>query len=449
MHDDFVRNTAGISAVEFLWGLGTPVVIESTFLQLFLRNLGASSLLVGLIPSLFAGGLALIAPLSGVLTARLVRKKPAVVGTHVAASLPLLALGIYLWTAGFTPSSLGVFFSTYALFSLGVGMLWPVWQNYLVRIFSPQAAVPALAVMTSSASVAKIISSFMILKMVERYSFSPRGSALIFSLVGVVFLAGSFLFLATREPGPPEADNSREVPTHPSRPRGRRLLQAFFAEFREGAREVTGNLNFLRFLGTELEYFGLVGIVAFYANYATEFCGVSAAAASGLFVALNYLGGITANALLGWLGLLSLRNKFLVTKLMSLAAVPLLCFSCSLASFLVASFFFGASRGTRMAAFAPAVKHLSGRDDSTHYFALAPLLLLPLSTGIPLAAGALIDRFGELGSWSYRSVFLGMGALIAIGVLFLLTVSFDVDRPARPGEVRRVGSGAISRTRRS
>ena len=29
----------GISGVEFLWGLGLPVIVESTFLQLFLKNI--------------------------------------------------------------------------------------------------------------------------------------------------------------------------------------------------------------------------------------------------------------------------------------------------------------------------------------------------------------------------------------------------------------------------
>ena len=40
----YIRNVFGISAVEFLWGLGLPVVVESTFLQLFLKNLGASGI---------------------------------------------------------------------------------------------------------------------------------------------------------------------------------------------------------------------------------------------------------------------------------------------------------------------------------------------------------------------------------------------------------------------
>ena len=49
----FKQNVFGISSVEFLWGLGLPVVIESTFLQLFLKSLGASSLAIGFIPAFF------------------------------------------------------------------------------------------------------------------------------------------------------------------------------------------------------------------------------------------------------------------------------------------------------------------------------------------------------------------------------------------------------------
>lgn len=433
MDRNFIRNTAGVCSVEFLWGLGIPVVIESTFLQLFLRNLGATSLLVGLIPTLLSLGLALVAPLSGALTAPLSRKRPAVVVTHVAASLPLLGLGLYLWLAGITASALGVFFAAYALFSFGVGMLWPVWQNYLVRIFVPAKAVAALAVMSSCQSAAKLISSFVILKLVERYSFSARGAALIFTLVGLTCVAGSLMFLATREP---------ESEPNPGGFQG--LARGLVAS----AREVTADRNFLRFLGSDLEYYSLSTVLAFYANYATEYCGVSAPAASGLFVALNYVGGITANALLGWLGLLSLRNKLLLTKLLSLAAIPLLCFSRSLPSFLIVSFCFGASRGTRMAVFAPAVKQLSGKDDATHYFAIAPLLQLPLSAGIPLAAGGIIDGLEALGSWSYRAVFLGAGVLILAAVIILFRVRF----PAGGRSRRWVGRGgapqAVNRTRR-
>lgn len=71
----FKHNTFSISSAELFWGMGTPIIIESTFLQLFLRKLGASSFLIGLIPSLFFIGVALAGILSGFFTSHLSQKK--------------------------------------------------------------------------------------------------------------------------------------------------------------------------------------------------------------------------------------------------------------------------------------------------------------------------------------------------------------------------------------
>jgi len=56
-----------------------PVVVESTFLQLFLRNLGASNFLIGLIPTLFSGGVAVFSLFAGTLTGHVEHKRPAVI----------------------------------------------------------------------------------------------------------------------------------------------------------------------------------------------------------------------------------------------------------------------------------------------------------------------------------------------------------------------------------
>jgi MFS family permease len=402
----FRRNTVGISGVEFFWGLGMPVVIESTFLQLLLRNLGASSFLIGLVPTLFSGGVALFSLVAGTLTGHLERKRPAVIIAHAAAALPLLGFGIVLAAFGFISSILLVFFSCYAMFSIGIGLTLPVWQNYLVKIFTENRSIPALAVMFTVQSIAKVLSSFFIMKLVERYSFSATGASIIFISVGCVLVGGSFMFLITRE----EEENG--LPPAPMPRRG--MLHAFPVVLR--------NRNFLTFLGTDLDFFALMGIISFYANFATEYCLIDPALASGLFVACNYFGGISTNILLGWFRLFSLKNKYWVTKVLALAAVPLVCFSSGLWSFLLASYLFGASRSTRMLVFPPAVKRLSGLADATQYFCTAPLLTLPLSVGIPLINGACLDRLAALGPWSYRLVFLAMGGLSALGLLFLSRV---------------------------
>lgn len=392
--------------VEFTWGLGMPVVIESTFLQLFLRNLGASNLLIGLIPTFFSGGVAVFALFSGTLTGHIERKRTAVIIVHIAAALPILSFGIVLSLTGFTSSILFAFFCCYALFSIGVGLIFPVWQNYLVKIFTPDRSISALSVMWTSQSVAKIISSYLILKIVEKYSFSATGSSMIFTGIGLIFVCGSFLFLITRE--------QVETGKPPAAGRRRKLFHGF--------RSVIRNRNYLLFQATDLEYYALIGIISFYANFATEHCGITPALASGLFVACNYLGGITVNILLGWFQWLDLKAKYWVTKSLAALAIPLMCFVCRPWAFLLASFLFGASRSTRMLVYAPAVKRLSGQQDATHYFAVAPLFMLPLSVGLPLANGAVLDRLAFMGGWSYRIVFLSMILLSAASLIILSRV---------------------------
>lgn len=394
----FTRNAVGICGVEWLWGLGMPVVMESTFLQLFLRRLGASSFLVGLLPTLLSAGIALFSLLSYSLTVNLPRKRGAVVVMHVVASAPLLAFGILLAFTGVRPSTLAVFLTAYTLFSIGVGLILPVWQNFIVKIFSPRRALQATALMMVAQSAAKLAGSLGLLRIVERYSFSARGSSLVFSLVGLVFLIGSFSFLLTHEEAEPAASPVSRF------------------GYLRSLRQVAGNRGFLLFLATDLEYFALTGVISFYANYATEHCGIAPALASGLFVAFMYLGGVLANGLLGWADLLGLRDKYLLTKSLAIAGILLLCLHSAPWVFYTASLVFGASRGTRSMVYLPAVKRLSGMSDATLYFAVAPILTLPLSTGLPLLNGALLDRFSSLGAWSYRSLFLVMAALSLAGL---------------------------------
>jgi hypothetical protein len=135
----FLQNVIGISAVEFLWGLGLPIVIESTFLQLFLKSLGASSFAII--------GSSVFALLSSYITSGLAFKRKAVIILHLVSGASLLLFGISLFVFGQVSHILIVFFSCYAIFSVCVGMTLPVWLNFLVKIFSENKSVSGLAVM--------------------------------------------------------------------------------------------------------------------------------------------------------------------------------------------------------------------------------------------------------------------------------------------------------------
>ncbi len=386
--------------------------MESTFLQLFLRHLGASSFLIGLVPTLFFIGLSLFSLFSGFFTAHLKKKRNAVIVLHLFASFPMLVFGIFLNFTGFIPGTLRLFFTAYAFFSVGIGLILPTWQNYLVNIYSEEKIISGHSVMWIFQSIGKFLSGFVILKIITKYSFSAEGASIIFSLVGLLFIAGSLMFLITKE-FPPQllTETSSEDTTSKRR------------KFTEDLHKALHNRNFLFFLASDLEQFALMSIFSFYANYATEYCGIKPYIAAGIFVILSYSGTITINILFGWMGLLSLKNKYLAAKFMSLSAALLLFFFTSLWAFLAASFLIGISRGTRSLIYVPSVNKISGVKDSTNFFGIAPILVMPLSTGLPLLTGAFLDHFAYLGPQSYRIVFLSMSVLIAVGIFFLSKAS--------------------------
>jgi len=396
----FARNTAGISLVEFFWGLGMPAVFESTFIPLFMRGMGASSLLIGLVPTLLSTGVAIAALSAWFITAGRRRKKAMVIAVHLVAALPILGFGLFLNATGTRPSTLVVFLAAYAAYSLAIGLVLPMWQNYTVKIFSERNTVRAIGIMTLTQSAARLVGAFVILRIVERFAVSAAGAALVFTSAGALFLVGSLPFLFTVEEDGPSS------PAPAARPH------------RASIRRVLGDGSFLSFLATEVEYVALGTVIAFYANYATEFGGVAPATASGLFVMLSSLGGMAANAAFGWADLGSLRTKYVLAKSGALAAILLLAFHSAPWVFLLVSVLLGVSRGTRAVVYAPAIKRLAGTSEATPYFAVAPVLTLPLSLGMPLAGGAFLDATAGLGAWSYRIVFLAMAAVSAVGLCF-------------------------------
>ncbi|MDJ0804585.1 MAG: hypothetical protein QNI97_17040 [Desulfobacterales bacterium] len=399
-HSYYRQNVFGISAVEFIWGLGLPVVVESTFLQLFVRSLGGGGLALGMIPVFFFIGISIFALLASYLTEGVAFKRRAVILLHLISGFALLIFGGLLMGMGPGPHVLPVFFVCYAVFSVCIGMSLPVWLNYLVKIFTEEQSVPGLATMMIAQNSAKLVSSLVILKVVERHAFEIEAAAVVFLAVGGLFSLGSLFFLFTRE--------AADTTSHPDgRPPFGLFMHTTITHMRR-------NRNFLIFLGSDLELPIVVTVISFYAAYATEFGGIAPALAAGLFVGLIYAGAIAANLVLGSLGWLSLRHKTMVSKTGAIAAVLLLGLWNAPISFYLASFLLGASRGTRMIVFAPAVKKISGLADATPYFAVAPVLTLPLVAGLPLASGLFLDRMAGLGADAYRLIFLATALMLGL-----------------------------------
>lgn len=405
----FARNTIGLSSAEFFWGLALPVLFESAFLQIFLKQIGASNKIVGLVPSILATGVMLFSLMSAWFTSHLVKKKRTVIITHMTASMPFLVFGIIL---PYIPPSfrVGIFITVYILFSFAIGITLPLWQNFIVKIFSPLKTLKANSIMMTAQIFARLIGSFFIFKSVEKYSFSIESASVIFISVGIVFFTGSFFFLIVHEPS---SDNTVTRST----PHNMKTLAV-------AADHIFKNKNYLKYLAGTTESFATISVLSFYANFAVEFKGIQKEIAAGLFVACIYTAGVLTNILLGWLNLFKLKTKFLIARTAAVSGTIILIFSDSLLSFLSVSFILGISRAVNGSANAPAVKLLSGLDDATDYFAISTILIFPLSFSIPVLSGIIIDSLSSYGSFSYIAVFITLAVLQFTGFLFTAFTDF-------------------------
>lgn len=406
----FARNTIGLSSAEFFWGLALPVLFESAFLQIFLKQIGASNKIVGLVPSILATGIMLFSLMSAWMTSHLIHKKRAVILAHIAASLPFLIFGIIL---PHIPSSqkIGMFLTAYIVFAFTLGLTLPLWQNFIVKVFSPLNTLKANSIMMTAQIFARLIGSFFIFKSVEKYSFSIESSSLIFISVGIMFFIGSFFFMIVHEPSG-ERTGSRSTPHN-------------IKTLADAADHIFKNKNYLKYLAGTTESFATVSVLSFYANYAVEFKGIPKEIAAGLFVACIYTAGVLTNIILGWLNFFTLKTKFLIARTAAVAGTIILIFSNTLSFFLLVSFIFGISRGVNQSANAPAVKLLSGLDDATDYFAISTIIIFPLSFSIPVVSGMIIDLLSSHGSFSYIAVFITLAVLQSTGLLFTVFTDFN------------------------
>jgi len=405
----FKRNVCAVSSSEFLWGFGFPVLLESTFLQLFLKSLGASSFAVGIVPSLFIASISFFPLFSSYFSRNYRYKRMLVLYAHLATGLAILMLGLLILTIGTANNTLILFFICYSIFSICLGLTIPVWLNYNVRIFSEAKLVPGLGYMMLCQNTAKIISSFFILKVVEEFAFSVKSSAWVFVATGVVFIVAAIPFAFTKEladPADPKPDK-----------------QTFFQHIRDSLIEIMNNRRFLLYLAADLDFYIILTTMGFYANYATAYFGIDPAVAAGVFVACIYSGSITVNVLLGTMNLLSLKQKFVLSKAMAVMLLMLLVFFPTAPIFFVVSFMLGFVRAIRNMVYSPSVKKFSNRIDTTPYFSLAPLLTLPFAAGFPLLFGRLLDNLAYLGADSYRILF-GVSMLIS-ATAFCLSLRID------------------------
>jgi len=200
-----------IAAVEGVWGLGSALVSHVVILPVFLDRLGASPVLVGLLPATFA--LFLTGPqlLAARLTGHLPRKKIFFTFVHYPGCLSLLALGGFVIWQRDGPESLiiAATFVWLAMFGLCISFAMPMWVNLMAKLFPPSLRGKSVGDVFLLGSVTGAVGSMCAAKALATFAF-PYNFAVLFFAAGVLLSGCVTTFLWLREPSLHHDDHPAE-----------------------------------------------------------------------------------------------------------------------------------------------------------------------------------------------------------------------------------------------
>ncbi len=415
----FARNAAAISSGEFLWGLGLPVVMESTFVTVFLSFAGATNTQIGLSGLVLSVSFAAVPLFAAFSTSKMPYKKGPTVWLQVIASAGIIFLGLAYILAGSKSNAYMIFIIFYSFFAVGIASTIPVWQNFIVKIFTPKDSIRGMSVMMLAQNSAKLLSGFILALTIGKSGISVYGAGFIFAAAGLLFLAGSFAYAyAVEDRDNIDHDRGRDLP-------------GYFSFY---IRHILKNRNMVFFLLQDIEFSATVVFISFYSRFAIDYCGIPASMASGVFIIMIFTGAVISNLLLGFTRNISLKARYLAIKAGTLAGMAALILFRSEAAFFVTSLLLGFSRSGRIQLYGPAVKGMSGLADASPYYAIAPLIIMPVTSLLPVTMGTLLDKlsFMKSGAFTAGFIFLFIVAGLSLIPFAMLRFGKTADEKAAP-----------------
>jgi len=408
----FWQNALGASFSEFLWGLGLPVVLESTFVTVFLSYSGVSNSEIGLVGMILSISFAIAPFFSAYFTSRMPYKKAPTIWLQVFPSISIMLLGLCYIFFGKHNSVYPVFILFYSLFSIGLASTVPVWQNYIVKIFTPKNCVRGISIIMIGQNIGKLLGGTILAIFLASVKMSIYNAGIIFLLSGTAFLVGSLCFIITRE-------NKDMVDSS--------ITESAVGYFLHYIKHILNNRGILLYLLQDIEFNVVVVTITFYARYAVDWCSVPISEAAGAFIILLFVGAVSANLILGFMKKFNLKVRYAFIKISSVIALLLVLFLKEIFAFYVISFLLGFSRSGRVHLYGPLVKGLSGLDDASPYYAITPFLMLPVSAGLPVGAGFLLDMLSGKKAGAYSVLFAVLLMAVILTFVPFLKLKFPVE----------------------
>jgi MFS family permease len=390
---DYVRNVSCLTAVEVGWGFAMSFGFSATFIQLVLKDLGASHWQIGLLAAMWGFGTVPMV-LAGYFTGHLRRKKAVVIWGHFACVLPVIFLALALrWLPGNAARIWSVLGAEYA-FAAGVGLLMPIWLTFMGKTLPARRLGAGFGITFFCQTLAGAGAAWVASHLLRR---DPGRTADCVAVSALAMIVGNLFFFPVREPET-AADE---------RPGGFRVFLATLL------RDVRGNRDLRNFLLAEILFTSQFAIAGFYAARAADFGGgVATGAALATRVALaQAFAALAAGFLVDRVG----PKPVLAAGRLAIAGAAALAWKAqNVEALMIAATAVGAYFGVRSAASFATFRAVLGRDEVTSLYGIFSLVVAPFAVAVPLVAGWALGRH-----ITHGTLFLASGAAVVLSVLLL------------------------------
>ncbi|SVB60818.1 uncharacterized protein METZ01_LOCUS213672, partial [marine metagenome] len=389
---------------EMFWGFGMAFHTTYAVIPLFLNELNAPTFIISSIAGIFVIGSAIPQIITAFVGRNTKNLKFSVIASHGLLLPPLFLAGfIFIYTGLTGPSAWMFYFSCYILFTLGVGIVFPFWADFLDTAHIAEKRGQFFGVSFFFNSFAGLFGGIAVKMLLSSSIAFPKNFGYGFITYAVCVIIATLLFMCYRT-----STNVRRSDS--------KTFKDFIGEIRQILKK---NKNFKNYIFSRILLTANYPAISLYAVYAKDKMNFEMSEA-GIFIVIS----TTVSALSGYItgkfgDKFGHKNAMVLVFLAYFFALVSALWATSLLHVYIIFVFLGIGMGGWMTSAMSLIYEFAGDGDIKIYFALTDSLTAPFVLLSIILAGICAPRFG------IEAVLIGIGIFIVLGIFSLVFLTKD------------------------
>ncbi|MDP6456528.1 MAG: MFS transporter [Candidatus Marinimicrobia bacterium] len=383
---------------ESFWGFGVAFHSIYAVVPLFLSELGAPTIIIGSVVGVFTAFTAMPQIVTAFLSRRTRNVKLAVMTVNSLLIPPMFVVGfIFAFIAPSGPSAWIIYYVCYIFYTLGVGIVFPIWADFLETVHIPERRGSFFGISFAFTSGAGFAGGLIVRRLLDTTPF-PNNFGFGFLIYSACILGATLMFIP-----------------YTTRKRKKKETSRNFSDFISEIRTIIINdKNFRRYIASRILLTANYPAISLYAVYSRDKLGFDISEA-GTFTAITVAMSGIASFAAGKIGdqfghkhaMVLVFTSYLAALVTALSATTML------QTYLI-FIFLGLGQGGFLTSAMSLVYEFAGEEgDKKVYFALIDSLTAPFVLLFIIIVGLLIPVYGT------PLVLMGLGLFILAGTIFL------------------------------